>query len=134
MIGEILAYLRNYFVQEIYSGDFAIEEGKISGVPIAPNQYYRVVGSVYNDGVYINDPAESELTDEIFSGAVWALAVPPDLIKLSKEIEDYIAKDTVSSYTSESWGGYSYTKRTENGAPISWQGVFRSRLARWRKL
>ena len=40
-----------------------------------------------------------------------------------------------SPYTSESFGGYSYTKATDaNGAPIGWQKAFASRLNKWRKL
>ena len=98
-------------------------------------QYFRIVGSVFNDGVY-QYPATS-LTDEVFEGAVWAMAVPPTLIALSAEIKAYNDSDAgkPSPFTSESFGGYSYTKATDaNGAPIGWQKAFASRLAKWRKL
>jgi hypothetical protein len=77
------------------------------------------------------------LTDEVFEGAVWAMAVPPTLIALAAEIKAYNDSDAgkASPYTSESFGGYSYTKATDaNGAPIGWQKAFASRLNKWRKL
>ena len=78
-----------------------------------------------------------DLTDEVFYGAVWAMAVPPSIIALDFEIEEYNKSDAskASPYTAESFGGYSYTKATDaNGAPIGWQKAFASRLNKWRKL
>jgi hypothetical protein len=65
------------------------------------------------------------------------MAVPPTLIALSAEIKAYNESDAgkASPFTSESFGGYSYTKATDaNGAPIGWQKAFASRLNKWRKL
>ena len=138
MFTEICAELRNYF--EVPNGRH-FGKFEISGGSIAPldflqeGQYFRIVGSVFNDGVY-QYPAEFE-KDEVFEGAVWAMAVPPTLIALSAEIEKYNKSDAgkASPYTSESFGGYSYTKATDaNGVPIGWQKAFASRLNRWRKL
>ena len=135
---EICAELRNYF--EVPNGRH-FGKFEISGGSIAPldflqeGQYFRIVGSVFNDGVY-QYPATS-LTDEVFEGAVWAMAVPPTLVALSAEIKAYNESDAgkESPYTSESFGGYSYTKATDaNGAPIGWQKAFASRLNKWRKL
>ena len=95
-------------------------------------QYFRILGSVYNDGVY-QYPAV--LTDEVFEGQIWAMRVPPAFIALSGEIDEYIAKNAESPYTSESFGGYSYTKATgESGAPLTWREAFASRLNAWRKI
>ena len=138
IITEICAELRNYF--EVPNGRH-FGKFEISGGSIAPldflqeGQYFRIVGSVYNDGVY-QYPATS-LTDEVFEGAVWAMSLPPDLIALAAEIEEYNKSDAgkPSPFTAESFGGYSYTKATDaNGAPISWQKAFASRLSKWRKL
>ena len=135
---EICAELRNYF--EVPNGQH-FGKFEISGGSIAPldflqeGQYFRIIGSVFNDGVY-QYPATS-LTDEVFEGAVWAMALPPSLIALSAEIEEYNNSNAgkASPFTSESFGGYSYTKATDsNGAPIGWQKAFASRLNRWRKL
>lgn len=138
MLTELCAELRNYF--EVpngrHFGNFEISGGSIAPLEfLQEGQYFRIVGSVFNDGVY-QYPATS-LTDEVFEGAVWAMAVPPTLIALAAEIKAYNDSDAgkPSPYTSESFGGYSYTKATDaNGAPIGWQKAFASRLNKWRKL
>lgn len=136
MLDEILAEIRNYFVVKVHSGDFEVIGGRLSPLDFLQNgQYFRIVGSVMNDGVYRYP--YSGLTDETFSGEIWALAVPPTLIALATDIEEYEkkAKETVSPYTSESFGGYSYTKATDsNGSPLSWEKVFAKRLNKWRKI
>ena len=138
MLTEICAELRNYF--EVpngrHFGTFTISGGSIAPLDfLQEGQYFRIIGSVFNDGVH-QYPA-SDLTDETFHGAVWAMALPPSLIALSAEIEEYNKSDAgkASPYTSESFGGYSYTKATDsNSAPIGWQKAFASRLSKWRKL
>lgn len=136
MLDEILAEIRNYFVVGVHSGDYKVIGGRLSPLDFLQNgQYFRIVGSVMNDGVYRYP--YSGLTDETFSGEIWALAVPPTLIALVADIEEYEkkAKETVSPYTSESFGGYSYTKATDsNGSPLSWEKVFARRLNKWRKI
>ena len=139
IITEICAELRNYF--EVpngrHFGKFTISGGSIAPLDfLQDGQYFRIVGSVFNDGVY-QYPATS-LTDEVFEGAVWAMALPPSLIALSAEIEEYNKSEAgkASPYTSESFGGYSYSKFTDgNGGDGSrWQKIFASRLNQWRKL
>ena len=138
MLTEICAEIRNYF--EVpngrHFGTFTISGGSIAPLDfLQDGQYFRIIGSVFNDGVH--KYGEANLTDETFNGAVWALAVPPAVIALSEEINAYNDSDAgkASPYTSESFGGYSYTKATDaNGAPIGWQKAFASRLNRWRKL
>jgi hypothetical protein len=122
MLTELCAELRNYF--EVpngrHFGTFTISGGSIAPLDfLQEGQYFRIVGSVFNDGVY-QYPAAS-LTDEVFEGAVWAVALPPTLIALAAEIKEYNESDAgkASPYTAESFGGYSYTKATDvNGAPI----------------
>ena len=138
MLTEICAELRNYF--EVpngrHFGTFTISGGSIAPLDfLQEGQYFRIVGSVFNDGVY-QYPATS-LTDEVFEGAVWAMRLPPAVIALAAEIKAYNDSDAgkPSPFTSESFCGYSYTKATDsNGAPISWQKAFASRLNKWRKL
>ena len=138
MLTEICAELRNWFVvpDGVHIGTYTISGGSIAPLDfLREGQYFRIIGSVFNDGVY-QYPATS-LTDEVFEGAVWAMAVPPTLIALSAEIKAYNDSDAgkPSPYTSESFGGYSYTKATDaNGVPIGWQKAFASRLNKWRKL
>ena len=111
--------------------------------------FYRtvsIVGSVFNDGVH-QKPAD-DLVDESFEGAIWAMAVPPTVIALSEEIDEWRDKyDGVDSvnmgpYSSESFGGYSYSRSSGNGSGYgnrgngapTWQSMFVNELNRWRKI
>lgn len=142
MLTELCAELKNWFDrdQPKWYGQFKIENGAIE-LDLQSGQYFRIIGSVFNDGVY--QYPVSDLTDEVFSGAVWAMAVPPAVIALSEEIDAWqtqYADVLKSPYTSESFGGYSYTRASggssggvSNDAP-SWQSTFASRLNQWRKI
>ena len=136
MLDQICGELRNYFVKEMRTGTFTIKDGVISPSDFIQNgQYFRIVGSVFNDGIYQHPHAV--LTDETFDGAVWAMAIPPELIALSEQIKSYSQSEAgrPSAYTSESFGGYSYSKATDsNGTPLTWQKVFSKQLNRWRKI
>lgn len=153
MISELCKELNNWFnyTQPKMFGDFVVTGGAIDSAAgnlntlLQNGQYFRIVGSVFNDGVY-QYPAEG-LTDERFEGAVWAMAVPPEIIALSDEIDAWkekyggIDSEAMSPFTSESFGGYSYTKgsRASNstgsgGGGNGWESVFADRLNRWRKL
>lgn len=139
MLEQILRHLRNWFVVDggVHVGTFTVEEGGISLPFLQNGQYFRVVGSVFNDGVY-QYPA-TNLATERFYGAVWALAIPKTVIDLCEEIEAWQEKNgeaVAGPYQSESFGGYSYTKKSgdESGAVTSWQSAYRERLNQWRKL
>lgn len=141
MLTEICAEIRNYFVTEIHEGHFTIDGGKIAPLDfLREGQYFRIVGSAFNDGVHkytVGEGSPPTLTDEHFSGAVWAMAVPSSVIALTDEIKSFCESDAgkASAYTSESFGGYSYSKATDaNGVPITWQKAFASRLNKWRKV
>lgn len=150
-IGTVCAEVRNYFLrdpqQDIHTGSFTVS----SAAPpdfLAEGQYFRIVGSVFNDGVYCNnEDGLKELKSESFTGAVWAMAVPPEFITLCKEIEAWCAANmgadsvNMSPFTSESFGGYSYTKggkgSSQNGsgsAAVTWQDQFAARLNPYRKV
>ena len=133
---NLCAELRNYFETEKRFGTFTISGGSISPSDfLLDGQYFRIVGSVFNDGVH-RHPAH-DLTDETFDGAVWAMAVPPAVIDLATEIEEYNKSDVgkPSPYISENFGGYGYTKATgSNGKVLTWKSVFADALNRYRKL
>lgn len=137
MLDHVLAYLRNWFVVGHYDGNITIENGEIKNVSLLDGQYFKIVGSILNDGTY-KFPAFT-LKDEQFNGSVYALAIPPDLLDLVQEIEGWQEKNGTAAsglYQSESFGGYSYT--IKNGADSSggfaWQNAFATRLNRWRKI
>lgn len=138
MLEQVLRHLNNWFLVEIHEGTFTVENGSIALPFLLTNQYFRIVGSVFNDGLH-QYPA-TDLTDETFIGTVWALAVPKAVVTLSEDIaawEEKNGESVASPYQSESFGGYSYTKRSagSDGSTLNgWQDAFRGRLNDWRKL
>ena len=153
MLEELCRELNNWFdenpkdgTKNRFFGTFIIEDGAIdlSSINIKSGQYFRIVGSIFNDGVY-QYPVIG-LTDETFDGAVWAMAVPPEVIALAAEIQDWSKKyqsvdsPAMSPYSSESFGGYSYQKgatTSSSGASSlsgTWQSVYGARLNKWRKI
>lgn len=139
MLTEICQYLKNWFNRKPdgsdypkYNGKVVISEGNIifsDSFSLVDGQYFRVMGSLFNDGVH---KVGDTLTDETFEGAVWSMAVPPDVVLLADEISAW--KDeygTVTPFQSESFGGYSYTKGSGND---TWQGAFAAKLNPWRKI
>ena len=144
---ELCKELRNWFEKAKYFGTFRIVNGKIdlseliADGSLQVGQYFRICDSVFNDGVY-QYPA-SDLIDEVFEGAVWAMAVPPTVIAMQAEINNWLENEDVqkalaSPYQSESFGGYSYTKASggsnDSGEGITWQKKFKTRLDQWRKI
>lgn len=134
MIDELCASLHNYFAVDIVPGEYTVNDGEITLPFLAAGQFFRVVGSVFCDGVY--RCGDKLPADETFDGAIWAMAIPPALEAIAAEIEEWKAKNAdvlASPYQSESFGGYSYSKGTGSDS-ASWQGAFASRLNRWRKI
>lgn len=163
MIDQICHELKNWFdeasdgTKTRYFGTFVIENQTIdlSGTGIKSGQYFRIVGSTFNDGVYKYEPVVTPtqdhpethrplLVNETFDGAVWAMAIPNAVIVLADEIADWQTKyggadsAAMSPFTSESFGGYSYSKGSggsgATGQAGSWQSAFASRLNQWRKI
>ena len=139
MLEQVLMHLKNWFLVPggIHEGTYTIEDGGITLPFLANGQYFRICGSVFNDGLH-QYPA-SDLKAETFEGTVWALAVPQAVIELAAEIEEWQKKNgdaSVSPYQSESFGGYQYSKATDSasGGAVTWQSAFRSRMNAWRKL
>lgn len=151
MLTEICAYLRNYFDrgQPKFYGNFIINGGiTFDGVDMATliknGQYIRIVGSTFNDGIYQFPADIGNLTHETFEGSIWALAIPRDVLSLADEITAWRAKyeavdaQSMSPFSSESFGGYTYTK--SNGKSVAgdsqqgWESVYGYRLSKYRKI
>lgn len=121
----------------IHIGTFEVKDGGIELPFLLHGQYFRVVGSVLNDGVYQYPTAE--MADEAFCGAVWALAIPKGVISLAEEITAWEAKNGAMAagiFQSESKADYSYTKATDavTGGAVTWKAAFRAKLNLWRKI
>ena len=138
MLEQVLRHLNNWFLVDIHEGTFTVENGSIALPFLQINQYFRICGSMFNDGLH-QYPA-GDLTDETFTGTVWVLAVPKAVVALAEDIAAWEEKNgeaVASPYQSESFGGYSYTKRSagnDSGTLNGWQDAFRGRLNDWRKL
>ena len=139
MLEKVLMNIRNWFTVDggIYSGTFTIKDGGIALPFLANGQYFRILGSVFNDGLH--QYPEDDLTDETFNGTIWALAIPKAVIELADEIGKWQDKNGEAAsgiYQSESVGGYSYSKATdaETGGAVTWQSAFKKQLSAWRKI
>ena len=112
MLEAVLTYLNNWFAWEMYAGTFTVTGRKLALPDLAEGQYFRIVGSVFNDGLH-----QYPATD------------------LAEEIQAWDEKNRPGAYTSESFSGYSYTRATNaKGAAVGWQDAFAAQLAPYRKL
>ena len=141
MLQQILDYIHNYFIKEVYRGTFKIESGSLAVDFLQNGQYYKIVGSVFNDGVHKYLDTADVLVDEEFQGEIWSMAVPKAILDLDLEIDTWVKEYGAivdNPYQSESFGGYSYSKGSGSGkggnAQISWQDKFGSRLNAYRKI
>jgi len=141
VLETVLIHLKNWFVVPcgVHEGIYTIKKGSLTLPFLQNGQYYRICGSVFNDGLHQYGENVDALVDETFTGTVWALAIPKAVVELSAKIEEWQTKngDAVASpYSSESFGGYSYTRATDTktGAVATWETVFRSQLNPYRKL
>jgi hypothetical protein len=153
-ITEVCMECRNFFAPAnkrddrsfIHTGEFTISGNSITPLDfIQQGQYFRIVGSAMNDGVYCNDSESlAILSDETFTGVIWEMSVPRAFLKLCEDIDAWRTKNesadsaNMSPYTAESFAGYSYQKgagaSANGGAAISWQGQFSKRLNAWRRI
>ena len=138
MLSEICFEIKNYFCRnpkDKHFGDFKIENGVISpSFDLKEGQYFRIYGSVFNDGVHKFGEA---LADEEFNGSLWLMKVPQDFLLLVAEIEDWCntySEKVSSPYQSESFGGYSYSKASGSHGNITWQDAFATRLSMYRRI
>ena len=133
LLDQICGHIHNYFAapEEVRRGSYVIEGGGLELPFLREGQYFRIVGSVLNDGVY--PYPVSGLRDEVFIGEIWPMRVPADVLRLAEEIaawQNRCGTAAAGPFQSESFGGYSYTKANAAG----WQSAFRNRLDQYRKL
>ena len=134
MLETILTHLHNWFPVKggKHSGTFAIVSGALAVDFLRPGQYYRIKGSVFNDGLHKH--LDGSLSDEEFIGEVWALAIPAAVISLAEEIAAWREKNPETDKTSESFGGYSYTRGASSATGAGgWQLAFAGRLNPYRR-
>ena len=126
-IEQICAETHNYFDTDRIIDTYEIENGIISLPFLVEGQFFRIVGSKFNDGVYVytstgivrsaswNDVLKDnpnwaaltgvewgklehqELIDETFRGGIWPMRMPRAVVELAKEIADYNASDAAKA-------------------------------------
>lgn len=148
MLTEVCHEVNNYFRREFVSGTFSVAAGNITNLPegfLQEEQYFLIEGSIFNQGVFLFHAAGSGLKNEQdFSGAIWALGIPQEFLELVAEIDKWVTKyggtdsAALSPFSSESFGGYSYSKGASGSSDGSadganWKTVFASRLEKWRR-
>ena len=136
---ELLRYLRNFFPGEKWSFSASdIQGGRLALPGLENGDYYLIEGSRRNDGIHIY--GGDDLKPESVGGIVTELRIPAALLEALGDINAWQEKNAAvleSPYTSESFGGYSYTKAggsSVSGDGLSWKTVFGPRLRQWRKL
>lgn len=134
-VPELCEFTHNYFDRgdNAISGTFAFEPDTMPE-GVAKGQYFRVIGSVFNDGVH--KAGDADLTTETFSGVVQPMRVPPAFVALALTITEYDKSIPAGGkYSSQSFNGWSGTLATgEGGLPATGIDRYRTEINRWRKL
>lgn len=137
MLTNVCAHIKNYFCEDEDKryGAWTISDGHLSPSEfIKRGQYFCIIGSVFNDGVHCMDDS-LDLEDEEFTGAIWPMRIPKAFLQVVDKIEKWQAEcgdAAASPFSSESFGGYSYSKSSDKRS--TWQSVFAPELNPWRKI
>jgi hypothetical protein len=148
MLTQICQYLRNWFDTKPdgtsypkFAGEFTISDNTID-VDVPEGAYIRIMGSLFNDGVH--QIGGNDYKNEQFEGAVWVMVIPPPILAADEWATAWMDKnggadtEANSPFTSESFGGYSYSKGANTngtaGASVFNQAAFVDMLAPWRKI
>ena len=145
VLTEICEYLNNYFPEKKISGTFTVENGILVVGGLKDGQYFRVLGSTFNEGVHKYPiTTDNKLIDETFNGSVIAMAVPQTVIAIAADIKVWqtnyggAGAAAMSPFNSESFSGYSYSKSaggaSSGGANVTWQDAYGGRLNKYRRL
>lgn len=153
LLEQVLGHIHNWFVRDtIVASRCAITDGALPdsiSSKLLDGQWYVISGSYLNDGLHqyhstYPQGQTSDLEDETFTGTVALLAIPRPLLNIVSEIGEWVesgaGKASEGPYASESFGGYSYTLKSDSGANsgagglTGWRLAFRDRLNQWRKM
>ena len=145
VLTEVCDYLNNYFWEKKIKGHFVISGGILNVSGVKNGQYFRILGSTFNNGIHQYPITEdNKLIDEEFDGYIWALAIPQTVLAIAEDIgkwqNEYGSGDSaaMSPFNSESFNNYSYSKNgnenANSGSNVTWQDVFSGRLNKYRKL
>lgn len=145
LLEQVLEHLHNWFVRDrLTVKTCCIDDGSLPTSitdQMLDGQWFRIEGSYLNDGLHQNP--DSSLSDETFSGTISLLAIPRGLLSVVESIaawQEANGKALEGPYASESFGGYSYTLKSDiasnsaSGGLTGWRLAFRDQLSPWRKM
>ena len=136
MLETVLNHLHNWFLVKgaARAGTFIIVSGTLKADFLKPDQYFKIEGSVFNDGLHQYPP--TDMINETFVGRIIPLAVPKSVVRLAEEIKAWCANNPKSDKVSESFDGYGYERGTDGNGGVSggWQAAFRRELNAWKKV
>lgn len=133
MLYKVMRYLRNFFATDTYySGKCTVADG-VMDPPLDVGHYYLIEGSIRNNGIHLMTDY-TDFKDEEFYGVITLLAPPEDFLETVEAIEKFEKQNAKTPFTSESFGGYSYTKAQGKNGPVTWKEAFASELNAWRKI
>lgn len=148
ILEDVLWHIHNWFERSsLIVHDCEVTDGLLPASVsdhVPDGAWYRIEGSFFNDGLH---KMPSALMDETFTGKITVCAIPPALLRVVERIQQYeidtaeaVQKARTSPYTSESFGGYSYSLKgssvSQNGSGdlTGWKAEFMSDLNPWRKI
>lgn len=152
---QVLAHIHNWFTRDTLSlTGCEVVGGQLPASvaeAVPAGAWYRIQGSYLNDGLHLRGAEDEGLSDESFSGTLSIMAVPRALLSVVDEITDWMdaaaearSKAASSPYQSESFGGYTYSIRSDltggsagssaSGGLTGWQAAFKSDLNPYRRL
>lgn len=142
---EVCANIKNYFLRsdsDIKRGTFSLRAGTAPLITLLDGQYFRIKGSILNDGVWQNTAADlANIRPEDFTGEIWCMNVPRDFEQLCEDVAAWREKNeaadsaNMSPFNSESFGGYSYSKGGGvSGGAVTWERQFAGRLNTYRRI
>ena len=145
ILEDVLEHIHNWFERDsITVSGCEISDGSLPASVTSgmiARQWYRIEGSYLNDGLHQHPAADLE--DETFDGKVTLLAIPKPLLRVAEEIASWQEANggvVDGPYASESFGGYTYSIKSDSGANSGsgglsgWRLAFRDRLNPWRKI
>lgn len=144
ILEHVLGSIHNWFQRDSFGvKECSVTDGALpASVPIPDGVWYRIQGSYLNDGMHLKGDSEEGLVDETFSGTITTHVIPKALLAIVEEASQWNAKygaESSSPYQSESFGGYSYTKKSGSSSSSGpeksgWEAAFAGRFVQWRKL
>lgn len=141
MILQVMRATKNFFAVSKVVAEFEIinKQLDLNDFDFLTGQYVAVTNSILNNGVYIVDD-EKKITvksAEIFNGAIYGLAPPPDFLDLVAEIARFETTEVAQNVgiTSERFENYAWTAATgSDGMPITWQTAYKDKLRKFNKM